>query len=151
MRAPFQVLVIPYKIESSIPKFCVFKRSDAGWWQFIAGGGEDNEAPAEAAQRETFEESGIMVKGLYQLTLSFYVPANCISDKHRINWPADTYVLPEYCFAVNTNEQIEISQEHTEYKWATFDEANKLLHWDSNKVDLYELNCIINSKISEQT
>ena len=59
MRAPYQILVIPYKVIQGDPLFCVFRRSDCGQWQFVAGGGEDNEMPIEAAKREIFEETGI--------------------------------------------------------------------------------------------
>jgi hypothetical protein len=38
MRAAFQVLVIPYKITDNIPYYAVFKRSDAEYRQFVAGG-----------------------------------------------------------------------------------------------------------------
>ena len=39
MRAPYNVLVIPYISKSENPLFCIFKRADMGVWQFIAGGG----------------------------------------------------------------------------------------------------------------
>ncbi|MDX9955097.1 MAG: NUDIX domain-containing protein, partial [Anaerolineae bacterium] len=59
-RAPFQVLVYPYrrKLDGQI-EIALLKRADAGYWQGIAGGGEDPESPLEAARRETYEESGI--------------------------------------------------------------------------------------------
>ena len=59
MRAPFQILAIPYRMDDGILKYCAFHRSDCDEWQFIAGGGEDAETPLEAAQREAFEECGI--------------------------------------------------------------------------------------------
>ena len=44
MRAPFQILAIPFRKTSSREmEFCVFHRSDLDQWQFIAGGGEDDE------------------------------------------------------------------------------------------------------------
>lgn len=58
-RARYQVLVIPYCIEDGHARFCVFKRSDLDFWQFIAGGGEDEDASIlESAKREAFEEAG---------------------------------------------------------------------------------------------
>ena len=39
-RAAYQVLVIPFWMESNEPQYCVFRRSDMQIWQFIAGGGE---------------------------------------------------------------------------------------------------------------
>ena len=62
MRAPLQILAIPYIIVDGIPSYCLFRCSDSDYWQFVAGGGEDNETPLEAAAREIFEEAG--VKGL---------------------------------------------------------------------------------------
>ena len=52
MRAPFQILAIPYKVVDSSIFYCVFHRSDFDQWQFIAGGGEDDESPVQAAKRE---------------------------------------------------------------------------------------------------
>ena len=39
-----------------------------------------------------------------------------------------------------------LSNEHTEYKWLTYDEARKLLKWDSNKVAMYEIKCNLKLK-----
>lgn len=47
MRAPFQILAIPYKIINSSPLYCVFHRADFDQWQFIAGGGEDDDPHEE--------------------------------------------------------------------------------------------------------
>lgn len=49
MRAPFQILAIPYQIVNGSPRYCVFHRADHDQWQFIAGGGEDNETPLKAS------------------------------------------------------------------------------------------------------
>lgn len=141
MRAPFQILAIPYKFVDGEPLFCVFHRSDADWWQFIAGGGEENETPFEAARREISEESGIKADKLLKLTFMAYVPADCISDKHRKLWAADTYVLPEYCFAFECKDEIVLSHEHTECVWLPYDKACAKLKWDSNRTALYELKC----------
>ncbi|MED2150943.1 NUDIX pyrophosphatase, partial [Bacillus thuringiensis] len=50
MRAPYQVLIFPYiKTVDSI-QYAIFNRSDYGYWQGIAGGGEDGEIPIESAK-----------------------------------------------------------------------------------------------------
>ena len=143
MRAPFQILVIPYKIIDNAPLYCVFRRADSGEWQFIAGGGENNESPLEAAKREAFEESGIKSKNWKELKSLSYLPATVIHEKHRKNWDADTYVIPEYTFGVEYECNIHLSGEHTEYIWTTYEEAINQLKWDSNRTALYELNCRI--------
>jgi 8-oxo-dGTP pyrophosphatase MutT (NUDIX family) len=63
MRAPFQILVIPFRRTAAGPEFAVLKRSDAPYWQFVAGGGEDDESPGQAAERETKEEIGVAANG----------------------------------------------------------------------------------------
>ena len=57
MRSPFQILVIPFKKNINQIKVAIFKRKNSLNWQFIAGGGEDNETPLEAAKRESHEEA----------------------------------------------------------------------------------------------
>ena len=59
-RSPFQVIVIPYRIDANGQfQHLAFKRSDLDVWQWIAGGGEDDEKPQQTALREAFEEAGI--------------------------------------------------------------------------------------------
>ena len=81
-RARYQVLVIPYCIEDGHARFCVFKRSDLDFWQFIAGGGEDEDASIlESAKRETFEEAGIPCTCSYSpLDTCCSIPASCFTD-----------------------------------------------------------------------
>jgi len=141
MRAPFQILAIPYKIEDGELRVCVFHRSDIDQWQFIAGGGEDSETPAEAAKREIYEETGIAADNIIRLTSMCHIPAYIFHERYLKNWPADTYVLPENCFAFECREGIELSHEHADYKWMSYDEACKTLKWDSNRTALYELKC----------
>lgn len=60
-RARYQVLVIPYCIQDGNVQFCLFRRSDMGIWQFIAGGGEEDDISIiESAKREAFEEAGFL-------------------------------------------------------------------------------------------
>ena len=50
MRSPLQILVLPFRKNSNGEfEFAVFRRTDAGFWQGIAGGGEDNEIPEATA------------------------------------------------------------------------------------------------------
>ena len=59
MRAPFQILAIPYRIVDGTPMYCVFHRADDDQWQFIAGGGEDNETPLAAAKEKPLRRGGV--------------------------------------------------------------------------------------------
>lgn len=141
MRAPFQILAIPYRITDGTPIFCVFHRSDFDQWQFIAGGGEDSETPLEAAKREIFEESGITAQNIVELKSMCYIPTDIFPKKYLYNWAKDTFVVPEYSFGFKCEEDIALSHEHTEFVWLSYEEARKKLKWDSNRTALYELNC----------
>ncbi|HOD01813.1 MAG: dihydroneopterin triphosphate pyrophosphatase [Firmicutes bacterium ADurb.Bin300] len=145
-RAPFQVLIIPFiKYDNEI-KYCVFERkSPLCQHQFIAGGGEDNEVPLEAAKRECFEEAQIQSNNFIELISLCYIPTKIFSESQRKAWN-NIFVIPEYAFAIELAfEEIIISDEHINFKWCTYDEAISLLKWDSNKTALYELDCKIKS------
>lgn len=141
MRAPFQILSVPYRFIENELYFCVFRRADSDVWQFIAGGGEDDETPFEAAKRETIEEMGIDPINIKQLICIAYVPAEVIAENKRQHWDKNTYVIPEYPFAFECNADPTISREHSEYQWLPYNDARKLLKWDSNKVAMYEIIC----------
>ena len=138
MRAPFQILVIPYRLQTSEPEYAVLRRSDAGYWQFIAGGGEDNETPFEAAKRESEEEAGVMGEFM-KLDSMATVPKNCFSASE--SWDPNVYVIPEYYFAADVGaSDIALSSEHSEFRWVSYEDARSLLKWDSNRNGLWELN-----------
>jgi dATP pyrophosphohydrolase len=139
-RAPFQVLVYPYrKTQDGNFEYVLLKRADAGYWQAIAGGGEDEEEPLDAAKRETLEESGIPpTSDFLQLDTIEPVPVTEFIDSYL--WGDDVYVIPQYCFGVAAQQvQIVISREHTEYKWFTYEEAQQLVKYEGNKTALWEL------------
>lgn len=140
MRAPFQILAIPYRKKQDY-QFCVFRRADIEQCQFVAGGGEDTEKPLEAAVREIKEETGITVAEVLRLTSLAYIPANVIAEKHRKLWSEDTFVIPEYAFGFECDTEISPSEEHSGFEWLSYEEAMSKLTWDSNKTALYELNC----------
>ena len=139
-RAPFQVLVYPYrKNDEGTFEYALFKRADEGFWQGIAGGGEDEEYPLETAKRETFEEAGFPPETEFiQLDTIEFVPVTEFREGHL--WGDDVYVIPQYCFGVIAQGmKITISHEHTEFKWFEYEEALKALKHDGNKTALWEL------------
>lgn len=149
-RAPYNTFTIPYIKETGSVKYCIMLRSDMeNCWQFIAGGGEDNETPLEAAIRETMEESGISSKNKFTQLISLsYVPTFYFSQKAQLLWGTETFVIPNYCFAVEVQDySILLSSEHTEYRWVDYDDAVKLLKFDSNKTALWELKCKIEKNL----
>jgi dihydroneopterin triphosphate diphosphatase len=114
-REAFQVLVIAYRIEANgQPRYLIFKRSDLDVWQWIAGGGEDDEKPEQTARREAREEAGIPEDSpLIQLDSVASIPAIHFADHHL--WETDVYVIPEYSFGLEVkNEEVRLSGEHSE-------------------------------------
>lgn len=139
-RAPFQVLVLPFRRTSDGEfEFGVFRRRDDDSWQGIAGGGEVGESVIQVARREALEEGGVPpTASFYALKAQDTVPVNSFAA--HLEWPPDTYVIPQYFFACDlTDANVVLSNEHTEMRWVPFDEAYELLRYDSNKTALWEL------------
>ena len=141
-RAKYQVLVIPYRKHDNDTLYCVFNRSDMDeCWQFIAGGGEDeDQTPFISAQREAFEEAGISSNMHFtELETKGSIATECFKNARTI-WGEDCLVIPEHCFAVEMqSEDISISREHGCFEWVDYSTAKERLRYDSNKVDLWEL------------
>lgn len=137
MRAPLQVLVLPYRWTEDEPEYLILKVNDGDYWQFVAGGGEDDESPLEAARRECREETGLE-GDLLQLDSMTTIPR--YHFRSADTWGNKVYVVPEYTFALKASQgKVLISREHTEYRWVTFKEGSRLLKWDSNRNALWEL------------
>ena len=139
-RAPFQVLVFPYRIlEHGEIEYAVFRRRDEGMaWQAISGGGEDAETPLEAARREAWEEASIDPGNAYvQLESLATIPVVHFADFRDRE---DMFVIPEFSFGVEIVEgEVRLSPEHVDYAWLPYREAHAILRWDSNKNALWEL------------
>lgn len=140
-RAPFNVLIFPYRFINDSIEYAIFNRSDSeeDFWQGLSGGGEDFETPKETAIRETWEESRIPKDSqFFQLDSVFSVPVTAFGDSHL--WRKDKFVIPEYFFGVSVEDyKIVLSHEHTEFKWLSFEKAIDLLKFESNKIALWEL------------
>ena len=140
-RAPFQVLVLPYRVSAKGDiYYAIFGRSDSdNCWQGIAGGGEGKETPIAAAKREAFEEAGITRSSKYtKLDSCSTLP---VVNVCGFKWGPKVLVIPEYCFGVEIKkETIHLSKEHSNFKLVNYSRALKMLKWDSNKNALWELN-----------
>jgi len=138
MRASFQTLIIPFEKNGDNVFYYIFQRSNDKSWQFISGGGEDDETPIEAAKREVWEETGIRLDTLIKLDSIAMIPSVHFADHE--SWGEDCYVIPEHVFAfpIDSNS-ISLSEEHDQYKKLDYTSARELLKWDSNKTALWEL------------
>jgi len=114
-------------------KFLLLKRSETakiypGIWQMITGTIESHEHTKDTLIRELEEETGLAPQKIYSIPRinTFYL---AIADKICMS--------PVFLTIVDDTD-VKISNEHTEYKWATFEEARELIHWP-NQIESLEI------------
>lgn len=141
-RQPKQVHIFLFRPSESGYEYALFQRSDSKFcWQGICGGVEDNETAEEGAWREIFEEAGISEHlPLYPLESISYLPDNIFSKDERALWGNHIVVIPMYFFAMPFNGQIKLSEEHTDIKWLSYEDAYDLIYYQDQQIALYELN-----------
>ncbi|MEI6494655.1 MAG: NUDIX domain-containing protein [bacterium] len=140
MRAPFQILVFPFIREGDDYHYAIFKRADFHIWQALSGGGENDETPVGAMKREVYEEIGVNAATSSCLRLSSLatIPAEYVGG---LQWGVNQVMIPEITFGLEmSTREFQLSHEHTEYLWLSFQEAMEKLKYDSNKSALWELN-----------
>jgi len=108
-------------------EFLLLKRADyqvyPGLWQMVTGKIKESEKAYQTAIREIKEETGLTPLQLWVAPTvnSFYEPK-------------DEYIclLPVFAAIVEA-DTIQLSDEHTEYKWVNKSEAQKLLAWEGQR------------------
>ncbi len=145
IRAPHQVLILPFVKEGKKYYYAIFKRKDMNIWQFIAGGGEGNEKPIKTMRREAYEEASINKKSHYiKLASITTIPAVNI---HGLIWGKKIIMIPEFAFGVELpSRKLKLSDEHTEHLWLSCEDAIKKLRYDSNKSAVWELDYRLKNK-----
>ena len=105
-------------------KFLMLKRSERskiypGIWQMVTGKIDAGESTSDAVKRELAEETGLKAENLFVVPKinSFYFPTS------------DKIVLSPVFLAIVNSTDVTISDEHSEYKWVSYDEAIKIIYW----------------------
>lgn len=108
-----------FKKENGQPRYLLLHRTKdeniyPNIWQFITGSIEENEKAADAAVRELLEETGLKPKSLWVVpyVLSFYN-----ADWDSVN------LCPFFAAEIQDSRSVQISDEHDDFGWFTYDEA----------------------------
>jgi dihydroneopterin triphosphate diphosphatase len=116
-------------------EFLLLKRSTEtiypGIWQMVTGKMNKDEPAYKAALREIMEETGLIPEKLW-------VAPNVNSFYDHIN---DTIsFLPVFAGKVSLDSKVIISEEHSEYQWASPGNTKKLLAWPGQKKSIDVIN-----------
>jgi dATP pyrophosphohydrolase len=141
MREPLTVLVQIFHTRQGGPRYAIFRRADDGNWQSVSGGVETGETTADTARRETAEETTLSAANpLYRLDMTSGVEKACFTASQH--WPDTLYIVRKHYFALDATEddtEIVLSAEHSEFQWATYEQAYQKLRYDDDKTALWEL------------
>jgi len=132
---PESVLVV---VATKVPQqtaniLCLLRADDSSFWQSVTGSLQSGESPEEAAKRELFEETGLLISqgellncqhttlfDIYPQFLHRYAPGVTQNLEHT------------FCFFLNNKVDISLSREHTKYCWLSLTEAIKIMKSPSN-------------------
>ena len=112
----FIISVVPIRFSDDGCEILLLKRAQTlvGEWCQVAGKIEDGETAWQAALRELSEETGLTPDALYSGDIyeQFYEP-----DRDAIT------VAPVFVAIIGGNPAVQLNDEHSDFRWMTFDEA----------------------------
>ena len=125
------VFIAAYALAEGKIEYLILRRK-LHWrgWEFPKGGLEKGERAINGVKREIKEESGMMPLKIKKFNISGkYKYGKSVSDRENII--GQSYSL----YAVEIKkEKIKIDKlEHSDYKWASFEESMKKLTWPNQK------------------
>lgn len=125
---PIIIQNIVYRKKNRDFEVLILKRAEdrGGFWNVINGTLEFGESVPECRDRELLEEAG--VKSVLNWT----------DELHRFSFEYNnhTIVVLVYGAEIEASQSVVINEEHTEYKWVSFDEAIRTMKFDDDKKGL---------------
>jgi dihydroneopterin triphosphate diphosphatase len=95
-----------------------------GTWQMVSGHLEAGEKAYECAVRELFEETGLRPLHFYQAS---YVNRFYLAGSDEI------VLSPVFAAEVAAHATVDLSEEHTDYSWVSYDEARRRYPWPGQR------------------
>jgi dATP pyrophosphohydrolase len=134
-------MVFLYKWIDGEPQYLLLKRNQklGGYWQPVTGFIEAPETNRCAALRELNEETGI--EEYERVTDPYHY---FFFDMHGIRCSVSVLAVE-----VTDPPTIEISFEHTDHQWLSYEEARQTLFWDNNVETLDKLHCQLMAEKSQ--
>ena len=107
-----------------------------GSWETVHGHIEDGERPAQAAQRELEEETGLVPLRLYNLSRveTFY--------QHRLD---EVALVPVFAAFVPADRDVRLGTEHDRYEWLSPAEAAGRFAWPRERRALEDAIALVGS------
>ena len=105
----------------------VLKRGD-GSWGMPGGWADVGESPFETAERETFEETGLKVKPVGYIAVTYKTPKAYPGFASQVN----------ICVAVgpvSDDQKVTLSHEHSDYMW--IDNIDQVTEWHTGQKRLF--------------
>jgi dATP pyrophosphohydrolase len=121
-------------------EFLLLKRNNSeiypDIWSVAGGRVNKNEKAHEAAKREMFEETGLTAKHFYVVDIvnTFYEMKSDV-----------IHLVPVFLAEANTGK-VKLSEEHSEFKWMSYEEAYEKLYWIGWKNNLKVINEILHNE-----
>ncbi|MEM2089976.1 MAG: NUDIX domain-containing protein [Candidatus Pacearchaeota archaeon] len=112
-------------------------------WDFPRGNVEEGENEKQAAIREIKEETGITDLKFYNFKSSFQFFYKFKGELIK------KYVI--YLLAETSRQDVKLSHEHQNYKWATFEEALELLTHENSKESLRKAHEFLQARKKQKT
>ena len=126
------VEVVAFRFEEAGPRVLLLHRAPEepvypGIWQIITGTIEPGESAIRAALREMTEETGLVPEKFW--TVPF---VNRFYDPGR----DEVHLIPFFAAQVLPRGEVQLSPEHSDFRWLEFSEAGGLLVWPGQREGL---------------
>ncbi len=132
--------VVLYTLDGGKRRYLILRHRNGGHWSLPKGHIEPGESEQEAALREAREETGIsdveIVPGFRALSqYRFY----------RRGIPVDKEVV-YFLGRTDAQQEVKLSQEHTDWRWADYEEAISTLTYEDTRSVLHKVEGFLNKK-----